>query len=93
MKKMLSWLGTQGFVDIDAEVTKFQKKLANTNKALEALEKKSSIPDYKNKVPVEIREANETKVRVDGCVLDLRFWYVKLLTHHSSSVTGQELPS
>ncbi|RUS17877.1 tRNA synthetases class I-domain-containing protein [Endogone sp. FLAS-F59071] len=57
----------KGFVDIDAEVTKFQKKLDNTNKALEILQKKKSIPDYKNKVPVEIREANETKARVDGC--------------------------
>ncbi|CAG8445066.1 15734_t:CDS:10 [Rhizophagus irregularis] len=56
-------LMVKGFIDIDAEVTKFQNKLEKTTQSLSSLQKKTSIPDYENKVPEDVREANETKLK------------------------------
>ncbi|RUS33808.1 hypothetical protein BC938DRAFT_483795 [Jimgerdemannia flammicorona] len=53
----------KGMVDLDAEVSKFQKKLGNVTKAQETLQKKISITDYEIKVPADVREANETKLK------------------------------
>ncbi|CAG8788523.1 17097_t:CDS:2, partial [Racocetra fulgida] len=51
----------KGFVDIDAEVAKFQSKLDKTTQALALLQKKIQIPDYESKVPRDVRDANEAK--------------------------------
>jgi valyl-tRNA synthetase len=52
----------KGQVDIDAEVQKLQKKIANVDKSKHGLVKKMNVPDYENKVPADVREANDTKV-------------------------------
>jgi valyl-tRNA synthetase len=52
----------KGQVDIEAEVQKLQKKVANVDKSRQGLLKKMSIPDYENKVPADVRESNDTKV-------------------------------
>ncbi|CAG8502365.1 16095_t:CDS:10, partial [Acaulospora colombiana] len=51
----------KGFVDIDAEIVKFQSKLDKTTRALDSLQKKVTILDYESKVPKDVRETNETK--------------------------------
>jgi valyl-tRNA synthetase len=53
----------KGNVDIDAEAKKFEAKREKSAKSLEILKKKMALPDYKTKVPVDVREANDAKVK------------------------------
>ncbi|KAG2182598.1 hypothetical protein INT44_005577 [Umbelopsis vinacea] len=52
----------KGQVDIESEVQKLQKKIANIDKSKQGLIKKMNVADYENKVPADVREANDTKV-------------------------------
>ncbi|GES82589.1 valine-tRNA ligase [Rhizophagus clarus] len=56
-------LMVKGFIDIDAEVSKFEKKLDKTIQSLTSLQKNISIPGYENKVPEDVREANDIKLK------------------------------
>ncbi|CAM0141728.1 valine--tRNA ligase [Umbelopsis sp. WA50703] len=60
----------KGQVDIEAEVQKLQKKVANVDKSRQGLLKKMSIPDYENKVPADVRESNDTKAKALEAELD-----------------------
>ncbi|CAG8744332.1 12511_t:CDS:10, partial [Gigaspora margarita] len=53
----------KGSVNIDAEVAKFQNKLDKTTQALTVLQKKIQIPDYESKVPIDVRDANDAKLK------------------------------
>jgi len=57
------YLVVKGFVDFDAEIAKFSAKVAKTRDLIAASVKKTKVPDYENKVKVEIREANEAKIK------------------------------
>ncbi|KAJ2956002.1 hypothetical protein NQZ79_g8104 [Umbelopsis isabellina] len=60
----------KGQVDIESEVQKLQKKVANVDKSRQGLLKKMSIPDYENKVPADVREINDTKAKALEAELD-----------------------
>ena len=52
----------QGIIDIDSKISKFENKLEKTKESFAALQKKTRMPDYENRVPADIREANNSKV-------------------------------
>jgi valyl-tRNA synthetase len=56
------YVDAAGLVDFKAEVDKLLKKRGLVAKALEGLEKKMSIPGYEEKVPAEVRQANQDKL-------------------------------
>ncbi|KAI9280350.1 tRNA synthetases class I-domain-containing protein [Umbelopsis sp. AD052] len=60
----------KGQVDIESEVQKLQKKIANIDKSKQGLIKKMNVADYENKVPADVREANDTKVKALEAELD-----------------------
>ncbi|KAI8580129.1 hypothetical protein K450DRAFT_238309 [Umbelopsis ramanniana AG] len=60
----------KGQVDIESEVQKLQKKIANVDKSKQGLIKKMNVSDYENKVPADVREANDTKVKALEAELD-----------------------
>jgi valyl-tRNA synthetase len=64
----------KGQVDIESEVQKLEKKIANVDKSKQGLIKKMNVPDYENKVPSDVREANDTKV---CCSLKETFAFVR----------------
>ena len=68
----------KGQVDIDSEVQKLQKKIANIDKSKQGLVKKMTVPDYENKVPADVREANDTKVccsfERNICICPVQTW-------------------
>ncbi|GAB5587672.1 valine--tRNA ligase [Umbelopsis nana] len=64
------YLLVKGQVDIDAEVQKLQKKIVTVDKSKQGLLKKMAVPDYENKVPADVRESNDTKVKALQAELD-----------------------
>ncbi|CAG8570466.1 274_t:CDS:10 [Funneliformis mosseae] len=63
-------LMVKGFVDIDAEVLKFQNKLDKTNQLLTSLQKRTSTLDYENKVPANVKEADEIRLKAYQAEID-----------------------
>ena len=55
----------QGLVDLDAEISKCEKKLQLAQLNLDKVKKTESAPDYESTVPETVRTANTEKV----CVL------------------------
>ncbi|GFQ01299.1 valine--tRNA ligase [Phtheirospermum japonicum] len=56
------FLPQQGNINIEAEVEKLRKKMEETQTQYDLLTKKTSVAGYQEKVPVHIREADETKL-------------------------------
>ena len=52
----------RGMVDLDAEISKLQKKLEQTLRFKEGVVKRMNIPNYEEKVPANIRADNEAKL-------------------------------
>ena len=53
----------KGFLDIDKEIKKTQKKINGINKQLDKLNIKMSMPDYQDQTPEAIRLKEESKVK------------------------------
>jgi len=56
------YVDIRDLIDISAEITRLEGKRAQTNTAREVLLKKTSIADYENKVPTDVRAANSQKL-------------------------------
>lgn len=56
------FLLVRGMVDIDAEIEKLTSKLEKVQTNLDAVVKKTTIPDYEKRVREDVRELNATKV-------------------------------
>ena len=53
----------KGFLDIEKEIKKTQKKINGINKQLQKLNTKMSMPDYQDQTPEKIRLKEEAKVK------------------------------
>ncbi|KAI6108704.1 tRNA synthetases class I-domain-containing protein [Pisolithus croceorrhizus] len=58
------YLAVQGFIDLEAEVAKLEKKIHAVNLNLDKLLKATSQPDYRDSVPTTVQQANEDKQKV-----------------------------
>ncbi|KAL0338421.1 UNVERIFIED_CONTAM: Valine--tRNA ligase, mitochondrial 1 [Sesamum angustifolium] len=56
------YLKLKGSINVEAELEKLKKKMEEIEKQCDGLKKKTSAPGYQEKVPVHIREADETKL-------------------------------
>ncbi|KAL8526538.1 hypothetical protein ACS0TY_015654 [Phlomoides rotata] len=56
------FLKQTGSVNVEAELEKLRKKTEDTQKQYDSLKKKTSASGYQEKVPVHIREVDETKL-------------------------------
>ncbi|KAL5522197.1 VAS1 [Sanghuangporus sanghuang] len=53
----------RGFVDLDAEIAKIDKRLDVANLAADKLRKQTAVPDYEAAVPENVRTANAEKLK------------------------------
>ena len=61
-EKNTIYVDAAGLVDFKAEVDKLIKKRGLVAKSMEGFEKKMSIPGYEEKVPADVRQANQEKM-------------------------------
>lgn len=58
------YLAVQGFIDLEAEVAKLEKKIHAVNLNLDKVLKVTSQPDYRDSVPMTVQQANEDRQKV-----------------------------
>lgn len=51
-----------GLIDMNMEIQRVQKRIAEINKAKEGLDKKLNMPGYEKKVPEKVRTENAAKM-------------------------------
>lgn len=60
--QLIAYVNVKEFIDVGAEVSRQEKKLAETQKSLDDAIKKTKIPNYETKVPENIKLANKEKI-------------------------------
>jgi len=60
----------KGIVDLESEIKHLKTQLDKVERLKEQLHQKTKIPDYENKVPVEVRDANQSKLNAFQAEID-----------------------